>query len=98
MAEDYTRGQMDVSHHQETFSGVMKVSVYTTIILSLTILYLTMVFAAGIGWISSLIVCLIAGGVSGVALRQGALYWFSLGVLAVITLISGGITMLFAGG
>ncbi|KAA5803418.1 aa3-type cytochrome c oxidase subunit IV [Alkalicaulis satelles] len=97
MAEDYTRGQMDITHQHDTFVGAMKVSVFITILLSLIVLYLTLVFAAGQGWVSALIVSLIAGGVSGLVLKQGALYWFSLGVLAVITVISGGVTMLIAG-
>jgi hypothetical protein len=97
MAEDYTRGQMDISHHKATYDAVMKVSVFVSVLLGLIVLYLTLVFGAGMNWITALIASLIAGGLTGFALKQGARYWASLGVLAVITLISGGITLLFAG-
>ncbi len=97
MAEDYTRGQMDISHHKMTYDAVMKVSVFVSVLLGLIVLYLTLVFGAGMGWVTALIATLITGGVTGAALKQGARYWASLGVLAVITLISGGITMLFVG-
>jgi hypothetical protein len=97
MAEDYTRGQMDISHHKSTYDAVMKVSVFISVLLGLIVLYLTLVFGAGMGWITALIASLIAGGVTGFLLKQGARYWASLGVLTVITLVSGGITMLLAG-
>jgi hypothetical protein len=97
MAEDYTRGQMDISHHKTTYDAVMKVSIFISVLLGLIVLYLTLVFAADMNWITALIVSLIAGGLTGIALKQGARYWASLGLLAVITLISGGITLLFAG-
>lgn len=96
MAEDYTRGQMDISHHKATYDAVMKVSVFISILLGLIVLYLTLVFGAGMDWIAALIASLIAGGVTGVVLKQGARYWASLGVLAVTALVSGGITLLFA--
>ncbi|WBQ12087.1 aa3-type cytochrome c oxidase subunit IV [Hyphomonadaceae bacterium BL14] len=96
MAEDYTRGQMDISHHQSTYGAVMKVSVFISVLLGLIVLYLTLVFGAGTNWISALIISLIAGGVAGFVLKQGPRYWASLGVLAVIAIMAGGITLLLA--
>jgi hypothetical protein len=97
MAEDYTRGQMDISHHKATYDAVMKVSVFISVLLGLIVLYLTLVFGANMNWITALIASLIAGGATGAVLKQGARYWASLGLLAVIALISGAVTLAFAG-
>lgn len=94
MADDYTRGEMDISHHQATFNGVMAVSVFCSLLTGIVVLYLTLVFAAGMGWMTGLLVTLIVGGIGGVALKQGALYWVFVGVFAVITVISGGLISL----
>jgi hypothetical protein len=91
MAEDYTRGEMDISQHKATFDGVMGVSVFASLITGLTVLYLTLVFGAEMGWLNALIASAIVGGIAGVVMKQGAGYWVTLGVLAVITVISGGL-------
>lgn len=91
MADDYTRGEMDISHHKSTFDGVMSVSVFSSLLTGLVVLYLTLVFGAAMSWITSLIVSLVVAGLAGVALRQGALYWVFVGILAVIAVIAGGL-------
>lgn len=94
MADEYTRGEMDISEHKATFDGVMQVSVFSTLIIGLAVLYLTLVFGGGIGWINSLIVSVIVAVAGGVAMKQGALYGVSVGVMAVIAVISGGLVSL----
>lgn len=89
MAEDYTRGEMDISQHKATFEGVMGISVFASLITGLTVLYLTLVFGAETGWFNALIVSALAGGIAGYTLKQGLGYWITLGVMAVITVISG---------
>lgn len=91
MAEDYTRGEMDISQHKATFDGVMGVSVFAALITGVTVLYLSLVFGAEIGWFNALIFSAIAGGAGGFVMKQGAGYWVTLGVLAVITVIAGGL-------
>ena len=89
MADDYTRGEMDISQHKATFEGVMSISVFASLITGLTVLYLTLVFGAEIGWFNALIASALIGAVSGYVLKQGLGYWITLGVLAVITVVSG---------
>jgi len=89
MAEDYTRGEMDISQHKATFEGVMNISVFSSLITGLTVLYLTLVFGAETGWFNALIISAIVGGACGFFLKQGAGYWVTLGVMAAITVISG---------
>ena len=91
MADDYTRGEMDISEHKSTFDGVMQVSVFSTLIIGLAVLYLTLVFGGEIGWMNSLIISAIVAVASGVVLKQGALYWVFCAALAVIAVISGGL-------
>ncbi|MEQ8433188.1 MAG: aa3-type cytochrome c oxidase subunit IV [Oceanicaulis sp.] len=94
MADEYTRGQMDISEHKKTFDSVMSVSVYASLLIALVVIYLTLVFAAGGGWFGSLVLTAVIGGIGGVFTRQGALYWTSVGVLVVITVIAGFLTSL----
>ena len=89
MADDYTRGEMDISQHKATFEGVMSISVFASLITGLTVLYLTLVFGAEIGWFNALIASALIGAVTGYVLKQGLGYWITLGVLAVITVVSG---------
>lgn len=91
MADDYTRGQMDISEHKQTFDAVMSVSVYASLVIGLVVLYLTLVFGAGMGWFMALILCAAVGGAAGFFTKQGALYWTSLGAMAVVALIAGGL-------
>lgn len=94
MADEYTRGQMDISEHKKTFDSVMNVSVYSSLLLALVVIYLTLVFAAGGDWFGSLVLTGVIGGIGGVFTKQGVLYWTSLGVLVVITVIAGFLTSL----
>eukprot|EP00933_Yihiella_yeosuensis_P046785 TRINITY_DN42394_c0_g1_i1.p1 TRINITY_DN42394_c0_g1~~TRINITY_DN42394_c0_g1_i1.p1 ORF type:complete len:106 (-),score=9.40 TRINITY_DN42394_c0_g1_i1:89-379(-) len=91
MANDYTRGEMDISHHKATFDGVMSVSVFASILTGLVVLYLTLVFGAAMNWMVALMVSVVVGGIAGFVLKQGALYWVFVAVLAVIAVISGGL-------
>ena len=94
MADDYTRGEMNISDHKATFDGVMQVSVFAALLTGLVVLYLTLVFGGEIGWINALIVSGIAGVAGGVVLKQGAYYWVACAVLGAIAVISGGLISL----
>ncbi len=91
MANDYTRGEMDISHHKATFAGVMTVSVFASLLTGLVVLYLTLVFGASMSWITALGISVVVGGIAGFALKQGALYWVFVAALAVIAVIAGGL-------
>lgn len=89
MAEDYARGEMDTSEHSRTFSGFIDMSIFSSLVLGVTILYLSLVFAASVNWMGALILCAIAGGAGGFALKRGAAYYGTLVFLGVITVIAG---------
>lgn len=94
MADEYTRGQMDISEHKKTFESVMSVSVYVSLLLGLSVLYLTLVFASGMDWFTALVLSGVLGGIAGYFMRQNLLYWISLAGLALVAVIGGLITAL----
>jgi len=94
MAEEYIRGEMDISEHKATFDGVMAVSVYSTLVVSVVLLCLTLIFGGGFAWPTAIVVSAIAGGIGGFALKQGAVYWVSLVVLAIFGAFAGGLVAL----
>lgn len=97
MADEYIRGQMDISEHKSTFNGVMNVSTYASLVTAVVVLYLALVFGASTDWLVALGVSLAVGGLGGYLTKRGAMYWVSLAVLAVITLIAGFVTSLLVG-
>ena len=88
MAEDYARGEMDTSEHSRTFSGFIDMSIFSSLVLGVTILFLSLVFAASMGWIGALILCAIAGGLGGFALKRGAAYYATMVFLGAVTVLT----------
>ncbi|MHA6288758.1 aa3-type cytochrome c oxidase subunit IV [Maricaulis sp. CAU 1757] len=95
MAADHVRGEMDVSHHKSTYDGFMAVSLWSSLIIGLSVLYMTLVFAVGTDWLGSLIGVTIAGVVAGLVLKMKAAWYATVAGMFILTLISGGIVMLF---
>ncbi len=97
MAAEYTRGEMDVSEHRKTFGGVMQVSVTSSLITAVLVLFLTLAFATGTGWLTALVVSVILGAAGGFMLKRGLVYYITLAALTVIGAVSGLIVAAFAG-
>lgn len=98
MAEDYTRGEMTITEQKHTYESFMSISVFGAAVLAVTILFLTLVFATDINWLTSLVITAIVGGVFGVVLKQGTAYWLTVAILGVITIIAGFAIVGFFGG
>jgi hypothetical protein len=94
MAEEYTRGEMDISEHKASFDGFIGVSVYSTLVIVTTLLCVILVFGAHFHWLTAMFVAAIVGGLGGVFTKQGAGYWATLVVLAIIGFITGGLVTL----
>jgi hypothetical protein len=97
MASEYTRGEMDVADHKRVYGGVMKAGLTTGLLTGLIVFYLSVVFGTQASWFAALIGTVVIGGALGYALKQKTLYWTSLVVMAVITVIAGGLVSLFSG-
>lgn len=95
MASDYVRGEMDITDQKSTFDGFMAVSVWGSLVTALSVLYMTLVFAVGWDWMSSLIGVTVLGVVAGLALSMKSSWYMTVAALFVLTLISGLIVNLF---
>lgn len=75
MAE-YQRGSMEVTEQARTFSSFIGLSVWFGGLTVLTILFLSLTFAANAGWMVSLIITTIVGLLLGLALGLKA-NWYA---------------------
>ncbi len=87
MSDDYARGEMDTSEHSRTFSGFIDRSIFSSLLLGVTIFFLALVFAASLDWIGALIICALVGVLGGFALKRGAAYYSTLAFLGVLTAV-----------
>ena len=62
MAEEYIRGDMDISEHKASFDGFIGVSVYSTLVIVTTLLCVILVFGAHFHWLTAMFVSAIVGG------------------------------------
>lgn len=82
---DYTRGEMKISGHKETYSGFMGMSVYGGAAVIVILLFPILVFAVNVAWPASLLASVILGVVIGVALKFKA-QWYALLVGGAVVL------------
>lgn len=75
MAE-YQRGSMEVTEQARTFSSFISLSVWFGGLTVLTILFLSLTFAAHVSWMVSLIITTVVGLVLGLALGLKA-NWYA---------------------
>ncbi|MCG8443611.1 MAG: aa3-type cytochrome c oxidase subunit IV [Caulobacterales bacterium] len=87
-------GQQDEAEFQEharTFAGFVGVTIWSTAITSIAILFFTLVFAVGTPWPGALVISVGAGVLTGVILsRSGAWYGAMIGLFA-LGMIGGGV-------
>lgn len=91
MAE-YERGTMEIGEQSRTFSSFIGMSVWFGGLTALTVLFLSLTFAAGVSWMISLIVTVIVGIAVGLALGLKAGWYATVIGLAAICAISAVIT------
>ena len=97
MAADYQRGEMDISEHKATFDGFMDVSIYSTLVTGVTVLFLTLVFGADFSWFTSLFISAILAFGGGFMFKRGVAYWATIILLGLIGVLVGGGLALFGG-
>ena len=94
MAADYTRGEMNIASQKSTFDGFMSVTLWSSLLLVVTLFYLTLVFAVGVDWMGALIGVGILGIVLGLLTSMKTSWYVTVGGLFVFGLICGGVTQL----
>mgnify|MGYP000574949185 CR=1 FL=1 len=82
---DYTRGEIKITDHKETFSGFMGMSVYGGATIIVTLLFPILVFGVNLAWPTSMIATVIIGVIMGVALKLKA-QWYALLVAGAVSL------------
>lgn len=97
MASNYTRGEMDITEQRSMYVGVIRAGVSCTLVTAYSLVFLTLAFATGMGWFTSLGFALATGAIGGVAMKQGPWYWLTTAVLTVITAIVGLAIAVFTG-
>lgn len=96
MAEDYQRGEMDVTEQSRTFSGFMVVTVWSSALTVLSVLALTLIFAVNTPWIVALGVTAALGVLAGYYLKLGGGWYATVFGLTVLSAIIGGVVSLLA--
>ena len=71
MAGDYVPGEMNIDDQQATYTGFIAASVWGGTLVSLAVLLLTLVFAAGQPFMGSLFGVAFLGVVAGLMFRMG---------------------------
>ena len=82
---DYTRGEMKISGHKETYSGFMGMSVYGGAAIIVILLFPILVFGVNLAWPASMLTTVVLGVVIGVALKFKA-QWYALLVASAVVL------------
>lgn len=93
---DYTRGEMKITDHKETFSGFMGMSVYGGAAIIVALLFPILVFAVNLAWPTSLIATVVLGVIMGVALKFKA-QWYAVlvGTAVILAVLIGLLTLIF---
>ncbi len=97
---DYQRGHMNIREQESTFQGFMAVGLWSTGITAVAVLYLTLVFAIGMGWLPALIATLVVGIAGGAVVKLPTAWYVALLLMAGAIAVFVGIASLigvFAG-
>lgn len=92
----YEHGHQDISAHQGTYSAILNVMMWSGVLIGLSTLYLSMVFAGGMNWFSSLIIVYVLSILVGMALKRGGTWYAVMTGVTVLTVIVGWAVTLFA--
>lgn len=73
---NYTRGEMNIEGHSDTYGGFMKFSKYGGAAIIVTLLFPILTFGAMLAWPTALLISVVIGIVIGMALKFKA-QWFA---------------------
>lgn len=78
---------MDISGQNATFGGFIRVTLWSTALTTIGVLFLTLLFATSWNWFQSLMVTVVVGVAGGLMLRLSAAWYL------VLFLLSGGVAV-----
>jgi hypothetical protein len=71
MASDYHRGEMDVTAQAETYKNVMVASKWASLAIAVGVLFFSMWFCTGAGFLGAFVTAIVVAVVGGFLLRGG---------------------------
>lgn len=80
---DYSHGDMNVTEQSRTLSGFLRVTVWSSLVLIVVLLFATLAFAVSMGWFVSLGIAFAVGVLLGLALGMKGAWYATLVGLAV---------------
>lgn len=87
---NYTRGDMVIEDHKETFGGFMNFSVYGGAAIIVTLMFPILVFGVNIAWPGALLATIILGVVLGIVMRfKGQWYAIVIGAAVLMAVVIG---------
>jgi hypothetical protein len=92
----YEHGSQDISAHQGTYTAILRVMMWSGALIGLATLYLSMVFAGGMSWFTSLIIVYVLSILVGMALKRGGVWYAVMTGIAIVTVLIGWATTLIA--
>lgn len=87
MSEDYVRGEMDISNQSATWDAFMKVTLWSSFILTLILAYAIFTITMGMNWMIALGLMAVAGVVGGLFMGMGSAWLVTLGGLVILGVI-----------
>ncbi len=85
----YEHGSQDISTHQDTYGAILRLFMWSGVVIGLATLYLSMVFAGGMNWFSSLIIVFVISILIGLVLKRGSAWYAVMAGLTVLTAVIG---------
>ncbi len=85
----YDRGTQDISAHQATYASITRLTLWSGALIGFATLYLSLVFAGGMSWMTSLFIVYALSIGIGIFLRRGGAWFATMTGLAVITALIG---------
>lgn len=86
---DYTHGGMEIAEQKAMFSGFLRLVVWSCALVGVSLVFLTLHFAVGVGWFTSLGVAFVLGILIGLGLGMKSAWYGSLVGLTVLTAFIG---------
>jgi len=85
----YERGAQDLAQHRETYQRVLNITVWSSGLIGVSVLFFSMLFGGHVPWLSALIISLVAVLLAGALLKRGGAWYATMIGLGFVTLIMG---------
>ncbi len=86
-------GRMDITSHKAMFSGFVKTTEWSCVMMAMLLGLTVFAFAMGLGWWTGLIVWLVIGVLAGFLMGLGGAWWAFVISSTVLLAVGGAVTM-----